>query len=104
MLWYISIIGESHQALQEKVSSLLDRHLNADVARQLMEDFPVKTKTDLILENAQDGIIGLLKKWPDMKSKLRIGYNQPLPPKMRRTMWKLYLKNEEGWCYNILFY
>ncbi|KAK2191699.1 hypothetical protein NP493_47g01010 [Ridgeia piscesae] len=60
-----------------------------------MEDFPVKTKTDLILENAQDGIIGLLKKWPDMKSKLRIGYNQPLPPKMRRTMWKLYLKNEE---------
>ncbi|KAI0208838.1 hypothetical protein LSAT2_006454 [Lamellibrachia satsuma] len=87
--------GVSHRALQKKVSSLLDRHLNSDVARQLMEDFPVKTKTDLILENAQEGIIGLLKKWPDMKSKLRIGYNQALPPKMRRSVWKLYLKNDK---------
>ena len=94
----IFISGIAHHALQAKVSSLLNRHLNSDVARQLMEDFPVTTKTDVILDNAQEGIIGLLKKWPDMISKLHTCYNQPLPPKLRLSIWKLYLKNDKGWC------
>ena len=35
---------------------LMDQHLNEDVARQLMEDSPLDTKTDLVIEGAEEGV------------------------------------------------
>ena len=82
--------------LSKKVSVLMDQQLNDEVARQLLEDHPVGTKTDLIIENAEEGALSLLKKWPDMKNKLHIIMNQPLPTPLRQLSWKLYLTNTKS--------
>ena len=82
--------------MYSKASVALDQYLNNEVARQLMEDFPINTKSDLILDAAQEGAIGLLKKWPDMKSKLCISFNQILPSRLRQLAWKLFLDNTPG--------
>ena len=74
----------------------LDQHLNNEVARQLMEDFPINTKSDLVLDCAEDAAKGLLMKWPDLKSKLHVTFNQPLPPGLRNVAWKLFLENTTG--------
>ena len=39
--------------LYGQVSKVLDQHLNNQVAKELLEDFPISTKSDLILEGAQ---------------------------------------------------
>ena len=39
--------------LYGQVSKVLDQHLNNHVAKELLEDFPISTKSDLILEGAQ---------------------------------------------------
>ena len=88
--------GRAHGEVYNKVSVLLDQHLNNEVARQLMEEYPINTKTDMILEAAQEGATSLLRKWPDMKSKLHICFNQPLPESLRQLTWKLFLDNTKG--------
>ena len=88
--------GSAYAELYNKCSVALDQHLNNDVARQLLEDQPINTKSDLILESAQEGIVSILKKWPDMKSKLHIHLNQPLPGNLRQLAWRLYLDNPKG--------
>ena len=37
--------------------------------------------------------MALLRRWPDMKSKLRACLNQPLPGPIRQLAWRLYLEN-----------
>ncbi|XP_069136480.1 uncharacterized protein [Argopecten irradians] len=87
--------GGIYTNLSKKVSVLLDQHLNEEVSRQLLEDAPVGTKSDLIIENAEEGSLSMLKKWPDMKNKLNICLNQALPPPLRQVAWRLYLTNNK---------
>ena len=55
-----------------------------------------ETRTDLVIETAEDGAVSLLKKWPDMKSKLHVCFNQPLPDPIRQLAWHLYLNDPRG--------
>ena len=71
----------------------MDQYLNEDVARQLMEECPMDTKSDLIIEGAEEGAISLLRRWPEMKVKLHICLNQALPTNIRNLAWRLYLNN-----------
>ena len=77
------------------MSSTLDRDLNNAVRRQLMQDVAADTRTDLILESALDGSVSLLKKWPDLRSKLHAFLNQPLPELLRPVAWRLYLEDSK---------
>ena len=45
--------GDAYMQLYGQVSKVLDQHLNNQVAKELLEDFPISTKSDLILEGAQ---------------------------------------------------
>ncbi|KAK7499097.1 hypothetical protein BaRGS_00009644 [Batillaria attramentaria] len=85
--------GAAFRGMFSKVSMLMDQHVNEDVARQLMEDSPLDTKTDLVIESAEEGVVSLLKKWPEMKSKLHVCLNQPLALPIRQLAWKLFLSN-----------
>ncbi|KAK3083788.1 hypothetical protein FSP39_003216 [Pinctada imbricata] len=85
--------GSAYTNLYKKVSVLMDQNLNEEVSRQLLEDAPMDTKSDLIIENAEEGALSLLRKWPDMKDKLHICLNQPLPLPLRQTAWRLHLNN-----------
>lgn len=80
----------------KKVSLFMDQSLNEEVSRQLLEDSPIDTKSDLIIENAEEGTLSLLKKWPEMKEKLHVCLNQPLPPPLRQLAWRLHLSNTKG--------
>ena len=77
------------------MSRSLDQNLNNDVAKQLLENQPLITKTDLVLNSAEEGATALLRKWPDMRSKLCVCFNQPLPIELRHLAWKLFLENSK---------
>ena len=55
---FFTLLGGVFQGMFSKVSMLMDQHLNEDVGRQLMEDTPMDTKTDLIVEGAEEGVGG----------------------------------------------
>lgn len=74
----------------------MDQSLNEEVSRQLLEESPMDTKSDLIIESAEEGTLSLLKKWPDMKEKLQVCLNQPLPTQLRQVAWRLYLSDTKG--------
>ena len=78
------------------MSVYLDQNLNEEVSRQLLEEAPIGTKSDLVIDFAEDGAMSLLKKWPEMKSKLLFCLNQPLPIRVRQLAWRLYLTNTRG--------
>ena len=92
----ISIVGSVYNNLYKKVSVYLDQNLNEEVSRQLLEEAPIGTKSDLVIDFAEDGAMSLLKKWPEMKSKLLFCLNQPLPIRVRQLAWRLYLTNTRG--------
>ncbi|BFZ18747.1 hypothetical protein BsWGS_21786 [Bradybaena similaris] len=87
--------GSSSKNLLNKVSSLMDLHLNEQVSKQLLDDYPSNTRSDLVIEAAEEGAMSLLKRWPDMKSKLHILFNQPLPEPIRQLAWHLFLSNPQ---------
>ncbi|XP_052802733.1 uncharacterized protein LOC128232959 isoform X2 [Mya arenaria] len=85
--------GSAYNGLYKKVSVLCDQNLNEEVSRQLLEEHPIGTKSDLVIDFAEDGALSLLTKWPDMKHKLCFCLNQPMPFKVRQLAWRLYLTN-----------
>lgn len=85
--------GTSYNNMMKKVSVVMDQSLNEEVSRQLLEESPMDTKSDLIIESAEEGTLSLLKKWPDMKEKLQVCLNQPLPTQLRQVAWRLYLSD-----------
>ena len=86
-------LASPYDNLNKRVSDLLDKGVNNDVSRSLLKDDPLETKTDIILNKVCEGIVGLLRKWPDQKYKLHAFLNQPLPQPIRFVGWHLYLSN-----------
>ncbi|XP_074640694.1 uncharacterized protein LOC141898601 isoform X2 [Tubulanus polymorphus] len=85
--------GSAFNMLYGKISSTLDQQLNGEVARQLLEEFPINTKSDLIVDSAKEGAVSILRKWPEFKYKLHVCLNQALPGRLRELAWKLFLDN-----------
>ncbi|KAJ8368353.1 hypothetical protein SKAU_G00083810 [Synaphobranchus kaupii] len=83
----------SHVDVVAHISSVLEDALSCHVATELKERHTVSPKTDLFQSHVQDGMVSLLNKWPDMKSKLTILFNHPLPMEIREVAWQLYLSN-----------
>ena len=65
--------GRAYSDLYNKVSLSLDQHLNNEVSRQLLEEYPINTKSDLVLDAAQDGAVSLLKVRYNKKSSNHYG-------------------------------
>ncbi len=98
-------LATPYDNLNKRVSDLLDKSVNNDVSRSLLKDDPLETKTDIILNKVCEGIVGLLRKWPDQKYKLHAFLNQPLPQPIRFVGWNLYLSNVHRMLYkNFVFY
>ena len=85
--------GSAHRNLVKKVSNLVDMNLNEDVTQKLMDPINTKTKTELLLSEACLASVSLLKRWPDLKSKLYACFNRPLPCELRKAVWKMFLGN-----------
>ena len=85
--------GRAYESLQSKLSYLLDQSVNNQVSKKLLEDTPVESKTDLVLDTTSEGIISLLRKHPEQKYKLRVFLNQAIPQPIRFTAWQLFFGN-----------
>lgn len=79
--------------MQSKLSYVLDQSVNNQVSKKLLEDTPLETKTDLILETTCEGIITLLRKYPEQKFKLHVFLNQAIPQPLRFLAWQLFFAN-----------
>lgn len=75
--------GKVYENLQSKLSYLLDQTVNNQVAKKLLEENPLETKTDLVLDTTSEGITTLLSKNPSQKYKLRVFLNQVIPQPIR---------------------
>ncbi len=87
--------GRTYDLLQAKLSYLLDQSVNNQVAKKLVEENPLDTKTDLVLDTTSEGIVALLRKHPEQKYKLRIFLNQSMPYAIRFAAYQLFFSNHE---------
>jgi hypothetical protein len=85
--------GNSYENLQSKLSYVLDQSVNNQVSKKLLDDASIETKTDLVLDTTCEGIITLLRKYPEQKYKLHIFLNQSIPQPLRFLAWQLFLSN-----------
>ena len=90
------VSADNYKRMTQKVSYTLDRHLSNEVARELLEEDPVETKPELVIEHVREGAVCLLKRWPEMKGKVFRCLNQRLPSNLRFITWKLFLQNTLG--------
>lgn len=51
------------------------------------------TKTELIVDELRENAVSLLRRWPEMKYKLHMYLNLPLPPKLQSVAWNFFLSN-----------
>lgn len=85
--------GKVYENLQSKLSYLLDQSVNNQVAKKLIEENAVDTKTDLAMDTTSEGIVTLLKKHPEQRYKLRVFLNQTMPQPIRFLAWQLFFNN-----------
>lgn len=87
--------GRVYENLQSKLSYLLDQTVNNQVAKKMLEDNKLDTKTDLVLDTTSEGVITLLRKHPEQKYKLRVFLNQSVPQPVRFMAWQLFFSNND---------
>ncbi|XP_071502366.1 uncharacterized protein [Diadema antillarum] len=89
--------NSDHEAkFSETLYTSVNEHINSFVSRQLLDGsgFPLSsTKSDLVIDQANDASATLLTRWPEMKSKLHRCFNRPLPTGLRQVAWRLFLSN-----------
>ncbi|CAF0957674.1 unnamed protein product [Brachionus calyciflorus] len=85
--------GRVYENLQSKLSYLLDQTVNNQVARKMLEESLLDTKTDLVLDTTSEGIVTLLRKHPEQKYKLKVFLNQSIPQPIRFLAMQLYYSN-----------
>lgn len=88
--------GKIYENLQSKLSYLLDQTVNNQVAKRMLEDHALDTKTDLVLDTTSEGVITLLRKHPEQKYKLRVFLNQSVPLPIRFLSYQLFYANQES--------
>ncbi|XP_022103716.1 uncharacterized protein LOC110986276 [Acanthaster planci] len=85
--------GDAFQSFNQAASKTLDKHLSNHANQQLLNSSPLESKSELVLEQAREGALGLLKSWPGNKAKFRRFFNQALPDRLRQIAWRLYLRS-----------
>ncbi|XP_078278277.1 uncharacterized protein LOC144606241 isoform X2 [Rhinoraja longicauda] len=85
--------GSTYRALVSRINSALEEQFGRQLIYKMHESKSMQARTEAYGSHIQDGVVSLLQKWPDMKSKLHILFNHSLPPDLRKLTWNLYLTN-----------
>ena len=79
--------------------------MNNAVAKELLVNSSAieSTKSEILLDHLKDGATNILKRWPEMKNKLHMCLNMPLPLKLQSVTWTLFMSDLNGnfisfWC------
>ncbi|XP_078080693.1 uncharacterized protein LOC144501160 isoform X2 [Mustelus asterias] len=83
--------ANAHRVLMNRINSSLEEQIGYHLTGKTLQ-----TQSEPLLSHVQDGVVTLLQKWPDMKSKLHVLFNHPLPPDLRKIAWSLYLSNKKA--------
>ncbi|XP_041456108.1 uncharacterized protein LOC121408641 [Lytechinus variegatus] len=88
--------GDQCERFNDTLNQSINKHVNSHVAHQLLDKSgfkPIATKSDLILDQANEASMALLARWPELKTKLHRCFNRVLPSGLRQLTWKLFLSN-----------
>ncbi|XP_063968491.1 uncharacterized protein LOC129254608 [Lytechinus pictus] len=88
--------GDQCERFNDTLNQSINKHVNSHVAHQLLDKSgfkPTATKSDLILDQANEASMALLARWPELKTKLHRCFNRVLPSGLRQLTWKLFLSN-----------
>lgn len=90
--------GVSFDKLYNQVALILDQQVNNTVAKEMLISATAidVTKTELLHVHLRDGAVNILKRWPEMKSKLHMFLNLHLPHKLQSTAWTLFMSDSSG--------
>ncbi|KAF6037136.1 hypothetical protein EB796_004544 [Bugula neritina] len=87
--------GSNYDQLYNATSHLLDQQVNNTVAKEMLSDSSAVgvAKPELINEHLKDGVVSILKRWPEMKVKFHMCLNIPVPTKLRTNAWTLFMSD-----------
>ncbi|XP_067933396.1 uncharacterized protein [Watersipora subatra] len=87
--------GQSYDELYDKISLILDQQVNNTIAKRLLVDSTAveSTKSELLIDHLKDGAVNILRHWPEMKNKLHMCLNIPLPVKLRSAAWTMFMSD-----------
>ena len=96
----IDVAGSAYQELYNQVSLTLDQQVNNVVAKELLTSTNAidSTKTEFVLDHVRDGAVSILKRWPEMKTKLHMCLNMPIPQKIQSVAWTFFMSDQQGEC------
>ncbi|XP_072326152.1 uncharacterized protein [Scyliorhinus torazame] len=83
--------GNAHRVLMNRINSSLEQQIGNHLTSKTLQ-----IQNEPVFSHVQDGVVTLLHKWPDMKSKLHVLFNHVLPPDLRTFTWRLYLSNTKA--------
>lgn len=77
---------------------MLDQQINNSVAKEMMTAATAlsSTKSELVLDHMRDGAVNILKRWPEMKKKLHMCLNMPIPHKLQSVAWSFFMSDARG--------
>ncbi|CAM9952286.1 unnamed protein product [Lampetra fluviatilis] len=86
--------GDVYKSVVAKVASSLDEQLVQQVAVEVADDRArPRSRVQVVQELLKSGLVSILHKWPELRSKLGVLFNHPLPSGIREPVWHLYLAN-----------
>ncbi|PIK60041.1 hypothetical protein BSL78_03039 [Apostichopus japonicus] len=85
--------GGSYARISARVSEIIAEHIHLN--RKYHVDTMTTPEWASLQTQANAGLLHLLQKWPDLKSKLYRCFNIQLPQSLRRLVWSLYLENPQ---------
>ncbi|XP_032823762.1 uncharacterized protein LOC116950238 [Petromyzon marinus] len=86
--------GDVYKSVVAKVASSLDEQLVQQVAVEVADDrVRPRSRVQVVQELLKSGLVSILHKWPELRSKLGVLFNHPLPSGIREPVWHLYLAN-----------
>ncbi|XP_063300396.1 uncharacterized protein LOC134589222 [Pelobates fuscus] len=85
--------GEVYNKLSAQISTFLEDNIYSYVTHEVQDSDIPKHQSDLVARHIQDGVIRILDKRPELKIKLRVLFNHPLPVSLRTLTWRLQLSN-----------
>ena len=93
-----SLTGAAYQDLYNQVSLTLDQQVNNVVAKELLTSPNAidSTKTEFILDHLRDGAVSILKRWPEMRTKLHMCLIMPIPQKIQSVAWTFFMADQQG--------
>ncbi|CAE1330537.1 unnamed protein product [Acanthosepion pharaonis] len=102
----VLLIEQAAKNVDQRFFCALHHQISATI-KPILNDYATVTSTkenfvisDIIIDLIYDWVSSILKKWPHLKNKLGIFFNQPLQEKLRQLTWSCFLCTDQAFSNN----